>query len=59
MQKTFEKQIPAEKQQSPNIRKTDLQNPPKKEVKKEEFLNDVEASLAAAVADLIIQQNLS
>ncbi len=59
MQKTFEKQIPAEKQQSPNISKSDLQNPPIKEIKKEEVFNDVEASLAAAIADLIIQQNLS
>lgn len=59
MKITFEKQTPAEKKQLSDTHKNDLETSPKKEIKKEEILNEVEKPLASALADLIIQQNLS
>ena len=59
MRITFEKIVPAEKTQLPDVPKKDLEISLKKGIKKKEILNDIEAPLAVAIADLIIQQNLS
>ena len=61
MRITSEKQNPTQKKLLPDPRKNNLRATPKKEPRKEEAHNEKEIPLVItpAIADLIIQQNLS